>query len=226
MSLPSTAAWASPSVMALTSWPSIGWRTWGADGADVNETSTRRQRDVNETSNDIHGEWLWMALNRDSWWADGLGCNENVEFISVMILAENLMNDWNHLILSCLNSLNFSFFGSGVLSTSHKSSLPEGYNGPKMQMLYEVYWSMIMFSQKGNLSVYTSQPWKRLVAFFWLSSRQKNLWYSARMQVQPLSHRGELEGIFEVPSSGSAATGVADSGVNSHGCPNSPVSAF
>ena len=65
MSLPSTAAWASPSVMALTSWPSIGWRTWGADGADVNETSTRRQRDV---------QWhpWWMAVNGiESWFVMG-----------------------------------------------------------------------------------------------------------------------------------------------------------
>lgn len=161
MSLPSTAAWASPSVMALTSWPSIGWRTWGADGADVNETS-----------NDVHGEWLWMALNRDSWWADGLGCNENVEFISVMILAENLMNDWNHLILSCLNSLNFSFFWSGVLSTSHKSSLPEGYNGPKMQMLYEVYWSMIMFSHRGTW-VYTRLNHEKGGVFWALKPSEK-----------------------------------------------------
>ena len=117
-------------------------------------------------------EWLWMALNRDSWWADGLGCNENVEFISVMILAENLMNDWNHLILSCLNSLNFSlFFGQECSPHRTNRVCQKGTMVRKCRcyMKYIEVWSCLATGEPECTHVSTMKK----VAFFGLSSRQK-----------------------------------------------------
>ena len=201
MSLHSTAAWESPSVMAPTSWPSIGWRTWGADGAGSGGH-------VNETSNDVHGEWLWMS-NRDSWWADGL--------------------QWKRGLKSWMTGMTWSwaalishFFGQECSPQRTTWVCQKGTLVRKCRC-----YILCMKCDQRNLSVHMSQPWKRWRSFVLALKPPKNLRCLARMQVQPFSHKGELEGIFEVPSSGSAATAVADSGVNSHvGCLKSPVSAF